>query len=89
MQRTLNREDCDDENVHKFMFLLKIRTNTQIDEFRETNEMKFRKVAQQAEPGCLRVPPSPHLATTLFGVLWDWARWCRPPPQGSGDNPQV
>ena len=34
IQGTQDREDCDDENVSKFMHLLKRRTNTQIDELK-------------------------------------------------------
>ena len=49
IQVTLNRKNCDDDNVHKFMCLLKRRANTQTDELKDTNEIEFRKVAQQSK----------------------------------------
>ena len=49
IQVTLNREDCDDDKVHKFMYLLKRRANTQTDELKDTNEIEFRKVSQQSK----------------------------------------
>ena len=39
VQGTLNREDCDDNNAHEFMCLLKRRTNTPTDELKDTNEI--------------------------------------------------
>ena len=45
----MDKEDCDDDNACEFMCLLKRRTNTQIDELNEMNEIEFRKVVQQSK----------------------------------------
>ena len=49
MQGTLDREDCDDDNAWKFRRFLKRRASDQIDELKEVNEIKFRKLVQPAK----------------------------------------
>ena len=46
----LNREDCDEESVCKFLSLVKRRTATQIDNKKELTEEEFITVVKQSKP---------------------------------------
>ena len=43
----LNREDVDEKNTRKFLFLSKRRTITQVDKMKEVREEEFRVVVKQ------------------------------------------
>ena len=44
-----NREDCDEDNAHKYIILLKRRATTQIDNDKEEIEEEFKKLVKIQE----------------------------------------